>query len=181
MIVDKDLLLNDLLGYIKLETLPVSPLLRYSGSVLTNSQASVVLVNESYPSDCIQFRSVLNPSQLRFRVQEASKPTEEEKKKGKEQETLPLVVESTSLNDLPLKPSRRQQALSPEFSQPSVEEDLSAATTEPAEEFASEEEDSRIIRERDALDDIIDQAKATSHLVNHVIPLLEAQATDLYT
>jgi DNA polymerase IV len=123
----------------------------------------------------------LNPSQLRFRVQGASKPTEEEKKKGKEQERLPLVVESTSLNDLPLKPSRREQAVSPEFSQPSVEEDLSAATTEPAEEFASEEGDSRIIRERDVLDDIIDQAKATSHLVNHVIPLLEAQATDLYT
>jgi DNA polymerase IV len=137
--------------------------------MLIDSQASVVLVNESYPSDCIQFRSVLNPSQLRFRVQEAPKPTEEEKN-GKKQEQLPLVVESISHNDLPLKPSRREQALCPESSQPSVEEDLSAATTEPAEEFASEEGDSRIIRERDALDDMIDQAKATSHLVNHVIP-----------
>jgi DNA polymerase IV len=122
----------------------------------------------------------LNPSQLRFRVQGVPKSTEEEKK-GKEQEQLPLVVEPTSLNDLPLKPSRREQALRPEFSQPSVEEDLPAATTEPAEEIADKEGDSRIIRERDALDDIIDEAKATSHLVNHVIPLLEVQTTDRYT
>jgi DNA polymerase IV len=91
------------------------------------------------------------------------------------------VVEPTSLNDLPLKPSRREQALCPEFSQPSVEEDLPAATTEPAEEIADKEGDSRIIRERDALDDIIDEAKATSHLVNHVITLLEVQTTDRYT
>ncbi|KAJ6023095.1 uncharacterized protein N7446_013449 [Penicillium canescens] len=146
-VVDNDLLLNDLLGYIKLESLP----------------ASVVLVNESYPSDCIQFRSLLNPSQLRFRVHGVPKPTGEEKK-GKEKEQLPLVVEPSSLNDLPLRPSRREQALCPESSQPSVEEDSPAATTEPAEEFASEEGHSRIIRERDALDDIIDQAKATSHL-----------------
>jgi DNA polymerase IV len=170
VIVDKDLLLNDLLIYIKLEALPVSSLVRHSVPVLNNLQASVILVNESYPSDCIQFRTVLNPSQLRFRVQGVPKQAEKEDK-GKEPEQLPLGVEPTSVNELPIKPSRREQALCPESSQPSAEEVLQAVALEPDEEIYGEDEGNKINRERDALDDIIDEAKATSHLVNHITRL----------
>ncbi|KAJ5301879.1 hypothetical protein N7508_006742 [Penicillium antarcticum] len=156
VIVEKDLLLNDLLSSIKLEALPTT----------------VILVNESYPSDCIQFRSVLNPLQLRFRVQGVPNPNTDKKKKEEEeeeeeeeekQEQPPVLTEPTSVNDLPLKPSRREQTLCPESSQLSVEKDIQAATTEPAEEPAGEV-DGRIIRERDALDEIIDEARAISHL-----------------
>ncbi|KAJ5152041.1 hypothetical protein N7492_010336 [Penicillium capsulatum] len=50
VIVEKELLFNDLLTHLKLESLPTN----------------VILVNETYPSDCIRFRSVLSPLQARF-------------------------------------------------------------------------------------------------------------------
>ncbi|KAJ5767086.1 uncharacterized protein N7511_004702 [Penicillium nucicola] len=146
VIVDKELLLTDLLGSIKLDALPTT----------------VVLVNESYPSDCIQFRSVLNPLQLRFRVNGVPKLTIEEKRQGQKQSHV--VRESVSAIDLPLKPSRREQALYPESSQPRFEESIQAVTASSVEEPAGEEMHIRNLRERDALDDIIDEAKATSHL-----------------
>ncbi|OQE37930.1 hypothetical protein PENCOP_c009G00967 [Penicillium coprophilum] len=153
VIIDKGLLSSDLLTYLKLEALPTS----------------VALVNETYPSECIQFRSVLDTSQLRFRVN--GTPTATEKKSS--------VVEPP--DSLPLKPPRREKNQSPErclspVKEPTpnalskdftdlVPESVSyAVISEPVHESATEEACKKGNWERDALDDIIDEAKATSHL-----------------
>ncbi|KAJ5382940.1 DNA polymerase family X [Penicillium concentricum] len=153
VIMDKGLLSSDLLSYLKLEVLPTS----------------VALVNESYPSECIQFRSVLGTSQLRFRVD--GTPTTAEKKSP---------VAEPHPDSLPLKPSRREQNQSPEpclslveestpnalpkdFTETMPESVSHAVITELVHE-ANEEACKRGNWERDALDDIIDEAKATSHL-----------------
>ncbi|KAK4862290.1 hypothetical protein LT330_003428 [Penicillium expansum] len=155
VIMDKGLLSSDLLGYLKLEFLPTS----------------VALVNESYPSECIQFRSVLDTSHLRFRVN--GTPTATEKDKSPVAEPAP--------DSLPLKQSRREKNQSPERCLSPVEEPtpnplpndfpetvpesiLNTVISPPAHEAATEEARERGNRERDALDDIIDEAKATSHL-----------------
>ncbi|KAI2732743.1 hypothetical protein CBS147332_1882 [Penicillium roqueforti] len=156
VIMDKNLLLTDLLNYLKLESLPTN----------------VALVNESYPSECIQFRSVLDTSHLRFRPN--GTPTTAEKQKSP-------VVEPPLPDSLPLKPSRREKNQSPErclspVKKPtpnSLPKDLPEIVpesvpnnmiSEPVHEPAAEEACKRGSRERDALDDIIDEAKATSHL-----------------
>ncbi|KAJ5827270.1 DNA polymerase family X [Penicillium robsamsonii] len=152
VIMDKGLLSSDLLSHLKLEALPTS----------------VALVNESYPSECIQFRSVLDTSQLRFRVN--GTPTTAEKKSP---------VAELPPDSLPLKPSRREKnqfperCLSPvEESTPNLPKDFKETVpesvshtviTEPVHE-TTEEACKRASWERDALDDIIDEAKATSHL-----------------
>ncbi|CAI7588352.1 unnamed protein product [Penicillium glandicola] len=177
VIVDKGLLSSDLLGYLKLESLPTS----------------VALVNESYPSECIQFRSVLDTSQLRFRVN--GTPATAEKQKSP-------VAEPPPPDSLPLKPSRREKAQSPERSLSPVEEStpyplpkdftetvpksvLHTVISEPVHETATEEASERGNRERDALDDTIDEAKATSHLPLDPLeyPIVEptADASDIET
>ncbi|QQK46767.1 DNA polymerase family X [Penicillium digitatum] len=155
VIMDKGLLSSDLLSYLKLEYLPTN----------------VALVNESYPSECIQFRSVLDASHLRFRVNGI--PTTAEKEKSPVVEPPP--------DSLPLKPSRREKNQSPELHLSPVEEPMPnllpndfpenvtesvphAVIFESVQENATEEACGRGDRERDALDEIIDEAKATSHL-----------------
>lgn len=96
------------------------------------------------------------------------------------------MAEPSPPGSLPLKPSRREKNQSPECSLSLVEEPTPnplpkdspetvpesvphPVTSEPVHETATEETSKRGIWERDALDDIIDEAKATSHLVS---PLL---------
>lgn len=85
-------------------------------------------------------------------------------------------------DSLPLKPSRREKNQSPELHLSPVEEPMPnllpndfpenvtesvphAVIFESVQENATEEACGRGDRERDALDEIIDEAKATSHLV----------------
>ncbi|KGO75913.1 DNA polymerase family X [Penicillium italicum] len=157
VIMDKGLLPSDLLSYLKLEILPTS----------------VALVNETYPSECIQFGSVLDTSHLRFRVN--GTPTTTEKVKSPVAESPP--------DSLPLKPSRREINQSPERCLPPVEEPTAKSLpnnfpesvlesmpntviSEPTHDAATATEETceRGNRERDVLDEIIDEAKATSHL-----------------
>ncbi|KAJ5490104.1 DNA polymerase family X [Penicillium expansum] len=142
VIMDKGLLSSDLLGYLKLEFLPTS----------------VALVNESYPSECIQFRSVLDTSHLRFRVN--GTPTATEKDKSPVAEPAP--------DSLPLKQSRREKKPVPGTlfvsSRGADAKPLAKRLPRNPHEAATEEARERGNRERDALDDIIDEAKATSHL-----------------
>ncbi|CAG8007073.1 unnamed protein product [Penicillium nalgiovense] len=175
VIMDKGLLLRDLLTYLKLEFLPTS----------------VALVNESYPSECIQFRSVLDTSYLRFRVN--GTPTTAEKEKSP-------VAEPSLPDSLPLKPSRREKNQSPERCLSPVEESTpnplpkDSPETVPESvphavtsdhETATEEACKRGTWERDALDDIIDEAKATSHLpldpIEFLVEESAADASDIET
>jgi len=125
-------------------------------------------VNEDYPPECIKFHSILDTTYLRFRIDGAPVSTA----KG-----IPMIsaVEQKIPDSLPLKPSRREMQLSPERSQVSSEEVRFAETPmlEPMEtaEIVEKEPSNNVdidtvSRERDALDDIIDESKATSHLVS---------------
>jgi DNA polymerase IV len=132
-------------------------------SVLNKQQANVALVNESYPSECLQFRSVLNHSQLRFRIDGFPQNKPLEKSPGEE-----LPPES-----LTLKPSRREQNKSPERTQSShgdliPKDDTEKVAAKPVTE-AITVHTNKGNWVRDALDDIIDEAKATSHLVSPCI------------
>lgn len=122
----------------------------------------MALVNESYPSECIRFRSILSPSQVRFRV-EGTPASGRRDAPAPAPETVLVSVEC-----LPLKAPRKEQAQTPEPSQPPIEEVMN--NSQPAPEVvatpAVPENSSEETRQRDALDDIIDEAKATSHLVS---------------
>ncbi|KAJ5158750.1 DNA polymerase family X [Penicillium coprophilum] len=173
VIIDKGLLSSDLLTYLKLEALPTS----------------VALVNETYPSECIQFRSVLDTSQLRFRVN-----------------GTPTATKKSSMaeppDSLPLKPTRREKNQSPErclspikkptpnplskdFTDPVPESVSHAVTSEPVHGTATDEACKNGNWERDALDDIMDEAKATSHLpldpFDFPIDEFAADASDIET
>ncbi|CAG8887201.1 unnamed protein product [Penicillium egyptiacum] len=176
VIMDKGLLSSDLLSYLKIEFLPTS----------------VALVNESYPSECIQFRSVLDTSHLRFRVNGTATTAEKEKSPA---------PEPSPLDSLPLKPSRREKTKSPERDlSPVVEttpnplpkdfpetvpESVPQVISDPENETTTEEACKRGDWERDALDDIIDEAKATSHLpldpVEFPVDESAADASDVET
>lgn len=134
-------------------------------------QETIALVNESYPSECIRFRSVLSPSQARFSVEGIPKVGHEEalvpapalaQDPDPASTTLPVSAAS-----LPLKPSRREQEQTPEPAQSLTQEVIN--DSRPASEVVARSsvpeascEGSRL---RDPLDDIIAEAKATSHLV----------------
>lgn len=114
----------------------------------------MILVNETYPSECIRFRLVLHPSQLRFRVNEI--PITEMKKSSEA---------SPPSESLLLKPPRREKYRSPERYQSSFEEPALNALPKDSPKIVSGTLQETGSRERDALDDTIDEAKAASHLV----------------
>ena len=121
------------------------------------------LVNETYPSECIRFRSILSASYDRFRVDGAPNIVEKAKP------DTPAPIEPEPTGSLPLKKSTREQLQNPESTQDSVAE--RAPTPQPAvtaaDTSAMEIDESSPSRERDAFDDIIDESKAMSHLVRN--------------
>ena len=120
-------------------------------------------MDESYPSECIKFRSILNPAQTRFRVNGIPTPSVAK-------EPSPVDAdEPSSAGSLQLKPPKGQEQQTPTQSdqQPSdqntpgpiygQQEDLTSAAQAAQEEVP--------FRERDALDDLIDEAKTVQDLV----------------
>lgn len=119
-------------------------------------------MDESYPSECIKFRSILNAAQTRFRVNGIPTPSVVK-------EPSPDAAESSSAGSLQLKPPKGQEQQTPTQSdqQPSgqntpgpiygQQEDLTSAAQAAQEEVPP--------RERDALDDLIDEAKTVQNLV----------------
>ena len=127
-------------------------------------------MNENYPPECIKFQSMLDTTYLRFRVDGAPVST------AKINPTI-STAEQNIPDSLPLKPSRREIQSSPERTQvsPEVIQHAEAPTSEPVETVDVVEEEpldnadiETETRERDVLDDIIDESKATSHLVRNV-------------
>lgn len=121
-------------------------------------------MDEGYPAECIKFRCVLNPAQSRFRINGAPTPSVVE-------EPSVEVVES-STGSLPLKPPKGQQQYTPTESeqmsngqdryQPVQEQQIEPEPVSTHEEASPE----GLARERDALDDIIEETKATKDLVS---------------
>ncbi|KAJ5587675.1 uncharacterized protein N7459_003440 [Penicillium hispanicum] len=144
VVVDKGLLFQDLIAHLKLESFPTN----------------LALVNESYPSDCIRFRSVISPTYARFRVDGMPLVTEDENP------TAEPAAEPSSAESLQVKPSRREQR-SAETSQSTQEanalDDAAVAKVNTAEQ-TKETGGGTASRDRDALDDVIDETRAVMHL-----------------
>ncbi|KAL4893959.1 hypothetical protein BDV59DRAFT_192742 [Aspergillus ambiguus] len=141
VIVDKGLTFQDVLKHLNLETFPTN----------------IALLDESYPSECICFRSLLSTAQSRFRV--CGSPGTSETKQPEPSLNPPAT------DSLPLKPPKyAHQPLTPSQNSP----DLDHAEKTPGiqreglrEELAR---DCPASRGRDILDDFIDEAKATKDL-----------------
>ncbi|KAL4997143.1 hypothetical protein BDV10DRAFT_97282 [Aspergillus recurvatus] len=147
IIVDKGLKFEDILKHLKLETIP----------------ADIAVVDEGYPADCIKFRCILSVTQVRFQVKGA--PSAELPRPGNCQPERPSVLTKGSP---PLKPNGKQLPQTQRSSQLLIQDDPPLEQS-PQPEFPDEgsEEifrDSFADRERDALDDMIEEAKATEHL-----------------
>ncbi|KAF3385372.1 DNA polymerase lambda [Penicillium rolfsii] len=158
VIVDKDLQYQDLIKHIKIEPFP----------------GNVVFVNESYPAECIRFRSILSPSQMRFRVE--GNPAS-----GQHDTLTPaLAAVPVSVDSLPLKAPRKEQEQTPEPSQSPAQQVI--YDSQPAPEVVSTpavpENSSEETRQRDALDETIAEAKATSHLPLDLIDSSDEESGD---
>lgn len=198
--------MKDLQSYLKGEDLPVSWTTSQSASLLTKTQTGMVVVNESYPSECIQFRSILNHSQLRFRVdgmtpirqqtepvvlvsQDTNSPPSHEKPNqmaaevdnrqqpgrgthSTQQELVSQLSQPFAAGQVALPQNSRQEDRTPPNSldAPLIstipESDPQELMIESHKDVAGEQPIQQSNWERDALDDIIDEAKATSHLVS---------------
>lgn len=125
-------------------------------------QTEIAFVDESYPPECIKFRSMLNPTHARFRVN--GTPSLD----GKDQSPSRASAE-LSADSLPLKPPRKPEGHPPTPSHTSgSQSDCAPAPAPQAHESLEITEGvsgNSSSRERDALDDIIDEAKAAKDLV----------------
>ncbi|RDW76408.1 DNA-directed DNA polymerase IV [Aspergillus mulundensis] len=146
IIVDKGLKYDDILKHLKMETVP----------------PEIAVVNESYPADCIKWRSIPKVTQFRFQVKGA--PSSEPSVPSNPPEELPAVTDGS----LPLKPEGKQLPQTQRSSQLLEQEE---PTPEPAPVLDLPDEankqmvpDSFAERERDALDLVIEETKATEHL-----------------
>lgn len=148
VIVDKGLKYDDILRYMKLDTFP----------------ATTALVDEGYPAECIKFRCVLNPAQSRFRVSGFPIPSVAKAPSVEVKESLAV--------SLPLKPPKGQLQHTPTESEqmPSGQSHQSVREQQIESESASVHEDTPAeecpARERDALDDIIEETKSMKDLVS---------------
>ena len=121
-------------------------------------------VDECYPSECIKFRSILNPTQMRFKVNGSPSPPGVEEPSTSAEEVVP--------DSLPLKLPMGQQPQTPTPPQPFNGQSNAPVDLAPVHESSAnsgeEEPDSKSsdVRERDALDDIIDVTKAAKDLVS---------------
>ncbi|KAL4905883.1 hypothetical protein BDW74DRAFT_167542 [Aspergillus multicolor] len=146
IIVDKGLQYEEILKHLKMDTVP----------------PEIAVVDESYPADCIKWRSILKVTQFRFQVKGA--PSCEPRVPSNMPEQ-PLVVTNGSL---PLKPEgkllpqtqRSSQLLEPEEPTPEPAPVLDL----PDVAYKEIVPDSFTERERDVLDELIEEAKATEHL-----------------
>ncbi len=120
MILDRDLCYNDVLSFLKLDRVPVS-LCSCQDQCYTKADAmlmvlpkpNVILVNESYPADCIQFLAMIPPSQSRHQVRGAP-PFPKANAAPKEPAASPPPPPSSSEHSLQLKPATRSYAPPPE-------------------------------------------------------------------
>jgi DNA polymerase IV len=98
VIMDDKMNYQELTKYLKLEALPVRGLLASNDSQLTSElQSEVMVVNETYPSDCISYRRLEDPKARYYQVPGMPKPAEI-------LNAVPVDL-SSSDSSLPLKPA----------------------------------------------------------------------------
>lgn len=158
VIVDKGLTFQEVLKHLNLETFPVGNRVLNLVIATNRVQSTVMLLDESYPSECIKFRSILGSHHARFRI--LGMPVGP----GSE-ETRPAGGASTS-DSLPLKPTGKelQTAMTPEPDSPvrrtsNVSRSPTCCTGEVA------REPPRTTSRRDVLDEMIEEARCARVLV----------------
>ncbi|KAJ0424636.1 hypothetical protein BJY00DRAFT_309055 [Aspergillus carlsbadensis] len=144
VIVDKGLKFEEVLRHLKLGSFP----------------SEIALVDECYPAECIKFRCILGVAQTRFRVNGAPRSSKPEE---------PIHPQPFS-EPLPLKPYGKQKVQTPLPSQSfDVPDSSRGQNLEPQAEGIQQPtkdvvRESFPSREPDALDEMIEEAKATKHL-----------------
>lgn len=162
VIVDKGLLYQDILRHLKLDSVPVSLILSGWVTLADKQQSTVALVDESYPSECIKFRSILNPAQTRFRVNGIPTPSVVKEPSPAD------ATEPSSIGSLPSKPPKGQEQNTPTQSdQQSNDQNVPGPTHDQhIDQVTNAAQEEVPPRERDALDDLIDEAKTVQGLVS---------------
>ncbi|PLN78498.1 putative DNA polymerase POL4 [Aspergillus taichungensis] len=142
VIVDKGLTFQEVLKHLKFDCFP----------------STVMLLDESYPSECIKFRSILGSHHARFRI--LGMPVESEGGKSNS------AGEVSTSDSLPLKPSGRElrAAMTPPEPDSSVECDLDDPRLPARGGVANEAARSRNPPPRDALDEMIEEAQCAQDL-----------------
>ncbi|KAL8649446.1 MAG: hypothetical protein Q9226_005575 [Calogaya cf. arnoldii] len=149
IIVDRHLTYADLLKYLKKPSIP----------------ANIAVVNENYPAECIEYRTVVNPDQVLYHVRGRPRKVVAEQKDRSEDSTV---------NSLPLKPGKRAIAdPSPTPSRTEASEQLPAhchtavdtvVCTPPTETHRTGSEPRNA--PADALDEAIEEMRAIKDLVS---------------
>ncbi|KAL4809610.1 hypothetical protein BDV18DRAFT_157359 [Aspergillus unguis] len=144
VIVDKGMEFPEIMKHLNLESVP----------------PKIALVDESYPAECIKFRCILNVTQVRFRIKSAPLSEPRDIPKPPVEETTKAIEDS-----LPLKPEGKQQPQTQRSSELSDGQDRLAPQINFSEGDTEEIVcDSFPEHDRDALDDMIKEAKAVEHL-----------------
>ena len=130
-----------------------------SNAILTSTKAKVAIVNDTYTPECIGFREVLSPTRSRFRVKGIPVPAE-----AKE---APPANEPPSMGSLPIKATGKGKlcGIETQSSEDEDTNDLSEPLTNKLREDAPGGPAPN--RERDALDDLVEEAKALKDLVGY--------------
>lgn len=137
-------------------------------------QAHIALVSEDYPSECIRFRSILDTTHSRFRVRAA--------KTTVDQEDEPASGGQYSDVSLQLKPPNKRVGASPTPSHSGGNSSVPVIrpSAEPAGcEVDTERNELPPSRQRDVLDDMVDEVKAVKHLVCAPAVLCGHNSTDI--
>ncbi|KAL9025376.1 MAG: hypothetical protein Q9196_005788 [Gyalolechia fulgens] len=157
VIVDKHLTCSDILKFLKISFISVCRRLTGSLDDCLSYQSSIVVVNELYPAECIQFQMLVNPDQRLYRV-----PGRQEKPAPERDGN----VESSSIKSLPLKhqpsqtPTRVQASEKSSIDQPSGEVHISHPSPKSPVRLPPESRD----RPPDALDKAIEETLAVKDL-----------------
>ncbi|KAL4782991.1 hypothetical protein BJX76DRAFT_331219 [Aspergillus varians] len=149
IIIDKGLKFEEILKHLKLESIP----------------PTVAIVDECYPAECIKFRCLLNVTQVRFQVKGTPPTSEAEVSCNISLEGPSVAVDGS----LPLKPDRKQLPQTQVVSSQLLENQENPPQDQPPQIDSQEQveemvRDSFADRERDALDDIIEETRAVKHL-----------------
>ncbi|KAJ5893971.1 DNA polymerase family X [Penicillium taxi] len=136
VVVEKGIKFKELLFHLKLDSLP----------------DKMIIVNDTYPSECIRFRSILSPAYARFQVEGVQSAE-------KQDPAMLIEGEPSSTKSFPPKSPIREEDSPPKSSgSVSTDRQIPAAPTHKAMNTGLP------TCERDALDIIIDEAKAIQHL-----------------
>ncbi|KAL4924356.1 DNA-directed DNA polymerase IV [Aspergillus undulatus] len=160
VIVDRGLKFEEVLKHLQLEAVPVA------------------VVDEGYPAACIDFRSILSVTQVRFQVNGA--PCSEAQRPSEKSPEDPSAADPGSL---PLKPYHKEQVQTQRSSllPPNKEQSGAGQTAElVGQEELTEEiiRDSFADRQPDALDEMIEEAKAWKDLPLDPLDVADAPGDD---